>query len=211
MTAHPILLTALLTFLPYAANAQDAPPTQGNDPFALATLRTANDHEIRFAELALSKQISAPTEHYAKRVDKQRSANQARTRGLATAWPPVDHPDLNALKARSAQTRATLASLDGPAFEQAWLEAVVSEQVDLLARLDERLIPATTEPAVRAHLLATREQLAAQLDEAMHLWKAATSPTTPNTPTVATESAPTTPAITEAAAVAEVTAPATRS
>jgi putative membrane protein len=164
------ILFGLLLTVPLHAREDKAAASSG-DGVAVATVMAVNDHEIKAAEMAMTKDIGAPAKAYAKMMDEQHSENQTKTNALAAANKPVEDADLEALKEKTAAARAKLSKLDGKEFEKAYIDAMVKDHAEVLAKLDDKLIPGASDPKVVEHLKATRTHVAMHLEEARKLAK----------------------------------------
>lgn len=164
------ILLGLVLAAPLYARDDPAAKASGNG-IAIATVMAVNDHEIKAAEVAMTKDIGAPAKAYAKMMDEQHSENQAKTKVLAATNKPIEDADLKALKEKTAAARAKLSKLDGKDFERAYIDAMVKDHAEVLAKLDDKLIPAATDPKVVDHLKATRTHVATHLEEARKLAK----------------------------------------
>lgn len=79
------------------------------------------------------------------------------------------HPDLAEMKRKHDAQREQLAQLDGEAFEEAWVEAMVMGHQEALTKLDSELIPSASDSRVRDHLQTTRKAIAGHLETARNL------------------------------------------
>lgn len=138
----------------------------GGDGLALAMLSGVNEHEIAAARQAREKEVSAPVLVYAEMMDKEHTANQAKTRALGT---PARAPEVDAMKAKKARERAALGQKSGTAYEAAYIAAMVKDHGEALQMIDGKLLPAASSPEVRAHLTETRQHVAMHLERARKL------------------------------------------
>lgn len=165
MDARALVLLMLITMGSAGAadSLQVAPET-----VAIAHLMALHDHEIKAADIAATKQLSAPVAQYAAMLKREHTENQAQTASLPTA-PAAADKDTSAVAARKEKTaaeRQALSAMSGEEFEAAYLDAMVKDHADALQMLDANLMPAATTPAVRSHLQQTREHLAMHLERA---------------------------------------------
>ena len=169
-----LALVAALAAAPLAAqNDAAAPPAGGGDAEAIAALMAVNDHEIKAAALAKSKQVGKDVMDYAQMMDKEHGANQQQTEQLtrSTGLQPAETDKVKAMKTKTAAERDALAAKSGADFEAAYIDAMVKDHAEVLARIDGELLPAATDPAVQAHLKTTREHVAMHLEAARKLDK----------------------------------------
>jgi putative membrane protein len=148
-----------------------APQPAAGDTIALSTLRAVNKHEIAAAELAQSKSVDAATMDYAKMLEKDHKANLEKVEEISklTKTPLAESPDIKVLEDQTKSERERLAKLDGPAFQTAYLDAMIAGHADVLGKLDAKLLPGASDVAVQQHLRATRESVSRHLDKAKQL------------------------------------------
>jgi len=143
----------------------------GGDGLAVATLMAVNDHEIKSAEIALDKKVSAAVSQYAKMLRDEHTKNQTRTRQLVQSEnvKPMETAEVVAMKQKSEQEREMLRKLDGPAFEAAYIDAMVKGHADALSKIDNTLLPSASDPQLAQHLRDTRGHVANHLEQAKRL------------------------------------------
>jgi putative membrane protein len=168
---HLLIASTLLTsFSMSATAAENTPPSSGRDAHALAVVATADRDEIAAAKQAQTKKLGADTMAYAKMLQNDHQANLDQTRALAAkAGKDAAPSDKDAMHKKDAQTLADLAKLDGDTYEKAYLDAMVKGHTEVLAKLDNDLVPKASDPAVKDHLSKTREAVAAHLEKAKAL------------------------------------------
>lgn len=145
--------------------------TPAGDAAAVAMLTAVNQHEIATAKLAAGKEVAPAVLQYAKMLQSEHQANQRKLEQLAgdAGVTPADTPKVAALKQKTEAERRTLAQLDGPAFQTAYVEAMVKDHAEALATIDEELLPAARNADVAAHLRETRAHIAKHLEQARSL------------------------------------------
>lgn len=169
------------------APGEMAAPTQAE---ALALLIAVNEHEIAAAEQAREKQVDGEVLEYADMMHSDHTANLEASRELAgtatgaaddaadpaagTGTDPgmdagTESPMLADLRASGEATLERLSTLEGDEYEQAYVDAMVQDHQKALDMLDNQLIPAAQDEAVREHLTTTREKIAAHLEQAQTL------------------------------------------
>lgn len=148
-----------------------APQPAAGDAEALSTLVVVNKHEIAAAELAQSKEVDAATRDYAKMLEHDHRANLEKVENLSklTKTPIAESPDVAELKRKAAADRDALAKLDGKAFQNAYLDAMVKGHAEVLSKIDDKLLPGSTDAAVQQHLRSTRESVSRHLAQAKEL------------------------------------------
>ncbi|KUF21299.1 DUF4142 domain-containing protein [Xanthomonas phaseoli] len=140
-------------------------PSEGERE-ALGMLSAINTSEINAANLALQKQVQGGACDYATRMIKEHTDNNQKI----AKW----QPDTSAAGAKLQMTKgkaelAKLQTLDGPAFETAYITAMVKDHNDALTALDKKLIPQAKTPPVLEHLQTTRHHVADHLSSAKAL------------------------------------------
>lgn len=145
-----------------------AAPTQ---PEALALLNAVNDHEIKAAEMAKSKNVTGAALEYANMMQAEHGKNMTETSALlqTAGGAPADSARLNEQKAKSEAKRAQLQGLEGEAFAKAYIDAMVTDHAEALTMLDSILIPAATDEAVKNHLTMTRQHVQQHHDRAREI------------------------------------------
>lgn len=143
----------------------NAAPTQAE---ALALVNTVNDHEMKLAEQAKSKHVSGDVMAYANMMSADHGKNMADTTALLdkNGGMPADSAKVNEMKAKGDAETTQLATLEGHAYEHAYIDAMVNGHTEVLGKLDTVLIPAATDAAVKAHLQATRDAVQKHLEKA---------------------------------------------
>lgn len=137
---------------------------------ALALLTAVNEHEIAVAEQAREKQLEGEVMEYAELMHSEHSANLEATRTLADPGADVaDSPRLEELRSSGQATLDRLSALEGEEYAQAYIEAMVQDHQKALDMLENDLIPAAEDDAVREHLTTTRDTIAAHLEQAQAL------------------------------------------
>ena len=160
-----------IVFAPLVLFAVSFAARAAGDGEALAVLSAVNSHEIATAALAKDKGVSAAVKDYAQKMDTDHSANQRESEALAAAngLAPQKTDAVKALETKSAAEREKLAAMSGAQFEAAYIDAMVKDHAEVLAKLDKELLPAAQNPALKAHLAKTREHVAHHLEAAKAL------------------------------------------
>lgn len=151
-----------------AGDAANAAPSQTE---ALALLNVVNDHEVKAAEQAKSKNVTGDVLAYANMMQAEHTKNMADTTALLdkNGGAPADTAAITAQKQKGEAERQQLASLDGDAYAKAYIDAMVADHADALNKLDSMLIPAATDDAVRQHLTTTRDHVKQHHDRAQEI------------------------------------------
>lgn len=170
-SANPPASAARSTTAPNAATRNAAM----NQSAALGVVSAINHAEINAGKLAQEKVKSGPVRDYAARMVKEHSQNDSQLQ----AWKPDrDAGPARAQKAKGEAELKQLSSLDGDAFERAYIQAMVKDHTEALRTLDQKLIPAAEQAPVRSFLQETRSHVADHLAAAQRLQggKKSTSP-----------------------------------
>jgi putative membrane protein len=166
------MIAGTTSLLPLVAQASPAAETRrAGDGESLAFLVAVNEHEIATAKQALGKGVTGAVRDFATKMQTEHGQNLADTRRLAreTGAAVVDTEEVKALRAKTRDERMSLQKLSGAAYSAAFVEAMVNGHAEVLAKLDDKLIPQSVDPKVIAHLKATRAHVAEHLAAAKAL------------------------------------------
>jgi putative membrane protein len=143
-----------------------------SDAVIVSVMVTANSAEIEQAKLALDQAHDARVRDFAQMMQTDHTAaldrmnNLARHLGLDSATPS----DLRTrLGTEAAGQLLRLALSDGAAFDLTYMEIQVLVHGEVLSMLDNTLMPAARDPALRAELEMTRSLVARHLTMAKEL------------------------------------------
>jgi putative membrane protein len=147
-----------------AADDKTAAKATG-DAEALAVVATVDRDEVALAKQAQTKKLSAGATEYAAMMQRDHSTNLAETQKLAKnqGAPSAKAAEIHK---KDTKKKAELAPLDGAAYEKAYIDAMVKGHAEVLAKLDNELIPGAKDAAVKAHLEKTRGAVAEHLKKA---------------------------------------------
>src|SRR6516225_9944654 len=126
---------------PAKANAQGtAAPT---DPQIVGIVETADDIDINYAKLALSKARDKQVRDFAQQMITDHSAVQKSVINVASKLnvTPADSPTSDSLKAQAQQTLEKLRGLKGKAFEKSYVDNEVSYHEAVINATKTVLIP----------------------------------------------------------------------
>lgn len=153
------------------ASMAEANRDLGGDAEALAVLSAINQNEIDAANLALTKDVPIEVKEFAVMMQIQHKENLEKTRRLARQIKADDaeDPAVEDLRAKGKKEMTALASMDGRAFSEAYMEAMVRGHMDALDTLDARLLKIAEDGEVKRHLRDTRSHVARHLAEARKL------------------------------------------
>lgn len=149
-----------------AAGAQPASNLPEAERGALGVLNAINEHEIAAGQQALSKNVPDNIAKFAQMMVDEHSKNRDQTNRFG---PNADDAKAAAQRAKGKTELDTLGKQSGDAYAKAYVDAMVKGHTEALATLDNDLIPAATDPAVKTHLTDTRVAVANHLEAAKQL------------------------------------------
>ena len=119
---------------------EGAEPT-GSRGETLALVMAVNRHEVAMAEQARDKGVEGDVLAYADMLDADHSAGIEADIALAQtiSLSPLDTEAVQALEEKGEAEMARLAELDGEAYADAYVDAMVQGHTDALALIDERI------------------------------------------------------------------------
>ena len=133
---------------------------------ALGLLSVINRAEISAGNLASTKGQSADVKRYGQAMVKAHTENDAKL----APWRPVPASPQAQQMAEHAKSEASrLSSLQGAAFDTAYINAMVMDHGKALEALDSMIIPAAKDADVVAFLKETRTHVADHLKQAQAL------------------------------------------
>jgi putative membrane protein len=149
----------------------DAPAGAMTESDALGVVVAVNEHEIAAAEQARDKKVAAPVREYADMMHKEHTTNLEQTRALegSSGVTIGTGPEVASLRTQKETARNEMANLEGNEYERAYIDAMVRDHQEVLTMLDQRLIPAAQNAAIKQHLQMTRDAVAKHLERAREL------------------------------------------
>jgi putative membrane protein len=162
------LTIAVLLALSGAGHALAAGPT---DPQIAHIAYTAGSIDIEAANLALQKSKNADVIAFANDMvrDHQAVNDQALALVKKLGVTPEDNDTSKALTAAAKDERATLAKLDGAAFDKAYAENEVAYHETVNGALQSTLIPSASNPDLKALLTTGLKIFQGHQEHAEHL------------------------------------------
>lgn len=150
-----------------------ADQSQLSDAEIASIVRTANEGEVKAAQLAEKKGSSKDVKSFAQYMIKEHSANTKKEKDLASRLKIKPQPNQTAetFKNQSEQTAKELASLTGTAFDQAYINNQINAHQRLLTELDQNLIPAAKNPELKQYLETTKSHVQHHLERAQKIQK----------------------------------------
>lgn len=165
-TADTAPLPATEPTAPVDPDAMIPAPPAADDALALGLLAAVNDHEIRAAQQALAKKVSAPVADYARMMEKEHTDNLVATKALGAL---ADTDEVKSMKENATAELAALGKKSGRDYETAYIDSMVKGHTDALALIDGRLLALGSLGPVRDHLTSTRGHVARHLAAAQQL------------------------------------------
>lgn len=159
---------ALLGTAPILANA--APPT---DPQIAHIAYTAGLIDVEAGQLALKKSQNDDVRAFAQRMVGDHTAVNDQALALVKKLnvTPQDNPTSQNLTSQSTATRSELSSLQGAAFDKAYVENEVAFHKTVNGALKTTLIPAAQNPELKTLLENGLKVFETHLEHAEHLAK----------------------------------------
>jgi putative membrane protein len=162
-----VLAAAGLLVLPVASTSADGV----NDAQIASIVVTANQVDIDAGQLAASRSSNEEVKTFARlMVTDHTGVNKAAT-DLAAKLKvtPQDNPTSQSLKADGEKSLAHLKTLEGAAFDKAYVDREVAYHQQVIDALDKTLIPGATNEELKALLVKVRPAFVAHLEHAKRL------------------------------------------
>ncbi|KTC75329.1 hypothetical protein Lbir_0474 [Legionella birminghamensis] len=127
-----------------------------------------NQNEIAAGQLAEAKAVSPSVKNFGQMMVREHGANLSTTEMVAqrTGITPINGPVAATLKYKGKMELAKLKRLNGPAFDKAYIAAMVKGHAEALKLIDTKLMQQAVNPMLRAHLEKTRAHVSQHLQEA---------------------------------------------
>jgi putative membrane protein len=140
------------------------------DAEALAYLVAVDEHEVQAGAEAAKKDLSAEVLDFARTMQDEHGKHASQTRGLANTLgiELSDPSSVAALKEKTANERRSMAALQPEEFERKYVESMVKDHEDALAKIDE-FLDGDLRLEVQTHLRASRGAIAHHLEMARAL------------------------------------------
>jgi putative membrane protein len=154
----------VLTLIPAVASAQAAAPDL-SDPEVAHVAVTADNIDIDFGKLALSRTHDSEVKNFASMMVRDHTGVNEKAAALAKKLgvTPKDNPVSQSLESGAKDAKAKLDPLKGADFDRGYIEHEIAYHQAVLDALDQTLIPTTenaelkslltqVKPAIEAHL-----------------------------------------------------------
>jgi Predicted outer membrane protein len=144
-------LLFLLRLYPVTANAQSNAPS---DPQIVGIVSAADQIDINYAKLALSKTNDKQVKDFAQQMITDHSAVQKAVADLMAKLnvTPADSETSNSLKTQAQQTTQKLQGLKGKAFDKAYIDNEVTYHQAVINATNTVLIPSAQNAELKSAL-----------------------------------------------------------
>lgn len=141
---------------------------QLNDAEIASIAVTANQIDVRYGELALEKSQNPDVRHFAEAMIKDHNSIIAQAAELAQKLgvTPQDNPVTQSLLSGEKEMMAKLSSLDGLAFDKAYIQNEEDYHDAVIKAVNETLIPSTQNEELKNLLIKVGPLLNGHLDMA---------------------------------------------
>ena len=163
------LLFALLAATTLLAGTAGAQALDDADIVAIAT--AANRVDLQAGELAISISKDLAVRRFAMRmITDHTAADRAATHLLARiGLEPRPNPTSRSIEENGSQRIAALRGLRGAEFDAAYVAHEIAFHEEVIATLDELLVPSAKSPELASLLRRVRPNFATHLQHARHL------------------------------------------
>lgn len=160
------LFSSLLVLAPAAAHAQAI-----NDAQIAHIVVTANQVDVDAGRIAQTRASHAEVKKFAERMIADHEGVNKQAVALATKLKvtPQDNDTSKALKAGGDKNIATLKTLNGAAFDKAYVDQEVAYHQAVLDAIDKTLAPNASNAELKALIVKVRPAIAAHLEHARHI------------------------------------------
>jgi putative membrane protein len=166
MKVSVVVFTSLLSLAVTSAYAQSV-----NDAQIASIVVTANQVDIDAGKLAHATSTSADVKTFAQlMIDDHTGVNKSATE-LVTRLKvtPEDNPTSRSLKSEGEKNVAQLKSLQGMAFDRAYIDHEITYHQQVIDAIDKTLIPDAKNAELKALLVKVRPAFVAHLEHAKDL------------------------------------------
>ena len=148
-----------------------------NDAQIASIVVTANQVDIDAGQLAASKASDGQVKRFGRQMVTDHTGVNASAVALVTRLKvtPEDNPTSQSLKAGGVENLAHLKSLEGRAFDKAYVDHEIAYHEQVIAAIDKTLIPGAKNDELKALLVKVRPAFLAHLEHAKHLQSSMTS------------------------------------
>jgi putative membrane protein len=142
-----------------------------NDAQIAAIVVAANQVDIDAGQLASSKASNGEVKRFGRQMVTDHKGVNASAVALVTKLKvtPEDNSTAQSLKAGGVENLTHLATLNGAAFDKAYVDHEVAYHEQVIAAIDKTLIPGAKNEELKALLVKVRPAFVAHLEHARHL------------------------------------------
>lgn len=156
---------------PSDGGAQDGQAGDGgmlSDDQIIAVMTAANDGEVQAALLAMSTSSDGLVMDFANRMITDHSAANQMLVSLSqsASLSPIENALSTQLRAAASKEQKKLMALSGTEFDQAYMQAQVTDHMHVLALLDDTLLPQARNTMLKKLLRSMRSTVAMHLSMA---------------------------------------------
>lgn len=164
-------VVAVLTTASFGAHAQDAAAAEPTDPQIAAIVVTANQVDIDAGKLALKMGRNKEVKAFAQTMVRDHTGVNRAASDLVRKLHVTSEPNATseALKQGGDENVSKLKTLNGKAFDKAYVTHEVAYHQAVLDAMDKTLIPDAKNAELKALLVKVRPAFVAHLDHAKHL------------------------------------------
>jgi len=163
MKASAIVIASLLCFTATAMSAQTV-----SDAQIASIVVTANQVDIDAGTLAAARATSPEVKKFAEQMVTDHTDVNKQATALVTSLKvtPEDNATSQSLKAAGDKNIAHLKTLEGAAFDKAYIDNEVTYHQAVIDAIDKTLIPSAHNAQLKALLVKVRPAFVAHLDHA---------------------------------------------
>lgn len=172
MLSKSLLFSTLFTLVGSLAFASDNKPLKPTEGQISAILTTANEGEIKAAQLAEKKGVDKEVKDFAAMMIKEHEKNLEDAKALSkknNIKPDPSSSLVADLKKASASQEAELNKQKGPEFDRTYINQQVAVHTTLLDDLNNKLIPNAQNSDLKNHLENTKSHVEAHLVRARNI------------------------------------------
>jgi len=141
------------------------------DGEVLGFIAAADELEVVSAITAGSKKMSADAANFSQMLHEAHGAHLVETLELGTriGVTPLETATIDVFRKKNVGALADMVPLEGEDFERDYLAAKIKGHTELIEMIDTKLLGDARSDEVRQHVQATRDHLAAHLEQAKAL------------------------------------------
>ena len=151
---------------------------QLDDAQIVNIMMTVNKAEITAAEDVLKRNVSPAVKDYAKTLLQQHETNQKQLLELTKQLgiEPKESPISNDVEKGGKEDLTSIEKLEGPAFDKAYINAMVKEHQGGLKVIETKLFPQATNPQLKAFVDKFRNMVYSHFEKGLQLQRNLANP-----------------------------------